>query len=370
MLLLGDKGQSFASSSAPQLVSQKHKTLPAEHITGKMDLILKECLKSPDPDPSKVFFENFPGPEDFLAIQNAKVDRDHLLQLIASAAVVWRMYYLGLRSSDPDFNDIMEYLLRHTDPGVNENSLIAKSGELLDPMMAALGLLALKKCRESTRFPTVTRKDRILAYLIWRLRGAKDEESPFRSDHLRQTSDRQRGHGAAPSDSHRCLSANYFNTSADSCDDNKAVYLHSARRVITAGWQAFRALGSKSASPPAHQVHDVHCQQLRSLQRATFIFTKLFLEVAKHSQDDECESIYESNGMLVIKASADCSRPLYSGSRVLQTVRRDRFVSEDQELMFLSNFRCRDVLFAGRHLFELLVRRKSPCLSSSKYSQC
>lgn len=310
----------------------------------KVQAILSTLHK--EDDPAEVFFNRFPTAEEMHSVTslNAHEEMGQRLGILLNALNFFCRIY-GQDSKDPDFGYIMDFVIR--------GPLEAPTG-FLSPMGTSMAYLALKNSRKREISSQATKKDQVLAYYLWRLRGLKDESSPITA--LKSTKNK----GDLDASPHDFLpSSRTTRGPCSNCGSARANSWCSGCRIVKSGKVIFATFYCDRGCMKAHwKTHKPACKEVRAVLRAATIFTELWLGYLQLTEHRDIESVAEEGDLIrIVRGLAD--RRALLGESLFHEFPRHLFNSEEQALACMTVKTCEDVAKEGRILFELVMRRKN-----------
>lgn len=298
-------------------------------------------------DPAEVFFDLFPTPEEIHGVTDADT-HDAVNKRIADVldAVNLFLQKHDRESEDPDFIYIFK--------SVTE-AVFQEPKSWMKCLRNSIAYVALMKSRDGEAPSKGTKKDRLLAYYLWRIHGTKDETSPV------QISASTRPTGTVDVASHDILpSSRTKRGSCSNCGKTQASSWCSGCCIVKSGNLVFATFYCDRDCMKAHwKTHKPSCKEARALRRASTIFTELWFEDLRIRNGWDIKSVTEENGIIEMKIISS-ERRAHLGPLPYRPLPRQMVDSEEQALACVSAGTCEDVLDGGRHLFELFIRRKGP----------
>ncbi|KAL2276744.1 hypothetical protein FJTKL_00517 [Diaporthe vaccinii] len=296
-------------------------------------------------DPAEVFFGLLPTPEEIHGVTNADT-HDSMNKRFANVldAVNLFLQKQVRESEDPDFAYIFTSVAEAT---------FKEPKSWMKCLRNSMAYVALMNSRDGEASSQGTKKDRLLAYYLWRLHGAKDKTSPV------QNPASTRPTATVDVASHDILpSSRTRRGSCSNCGNTQATSWCSGCCIIKSGNLVFANFYCDRDCMKAHwKTHKPSCREARALRRATTIFTELWFEDLRITNGWDIESVTEENGLIEMKIMSEELRA-YLGRVPFRPLPRHLVESEEQALASVSAGTCEDVVEGRRLFFELFIRRK------------
>lgn len=256
-------------------------------------------------------------------------------------------------SEDPEVDFLVDAL-------VNQE-VDLEAGVIYAPLQTALGQLALERSRDEKQntAPAVTKKEKLLEFYNWIIRGRTDETSPFRGPQPEGAASSSAASSAAGGNLHAFLPSSLLTTGpCAKCGTPSAKARCSGCQIVQAGKVVFGVYYCNQDCRAAHwKQHKAACREVRTLRRAATVFTELFHDVLRETWGTVDMTVGQDGITTVQHERGD--RLAYLGLPVIRPFPRHLVDSEDQALAFLCIAKCREVLGMGRTLFDQLMRRES-----------
>lgn len=295
-------------------------------------------------DPAEVFFELFPTPEEIHGATNAGAHED-VGKRIASVLDAVNLFVKkhGQDSADPDFAYIFKYTTEAT---------LREPKSWMKCLRNAIAHVALMKSRDKEASSQGTKKVQLLAYYLWRLRGAKDETCPVQIPASAKTT------GTIDVASHDFLPSSMArHAPCSNCGNAKATSWCSGCCIEKSGKLVFATFYCNRDCMKAHWgTHKPACKGARALRRAAAIFTELWFEDLRGRSGD-IEFVSEEKGLTEMKIIPP-DRLASMGRSAYQPFPQGLFESEEQMRACVSATACEDVIQGSRILFELFMLRE------------
>lgn len=221
----------------------------------------------------------------------------------------------------------------------------------------AMTYVPLRHSRDGEVSSQGAKKERILAYYLWRLHGSKDEASPLPVT----VSAPAQGTGGSHVACHDFLpSSRTTRGSCSSCGMTQATNWCSGCCIVKSGKVVFSTFYCDRGCMKAHwKTHKPACKEVRALRRAAAITTELWLQELQFRNRDDIESVTEEDGLIELKiAPADPRANLDVAP--FRALPRHLVASEEQALACVSAGACGEVVEGGRVLLEVFMRRRPP----------
>lgn len=295
-------------------------------------------------DPAEVFFDLLPTPEEIHGVTNADTHDAMNEGFVNVLNAVGLFLQKHDRSQDPDFAYISN--------SVSE-AAFKDQKSYMQCLRNSMAYVALMNSRNGEASSQGTKKDRLLAYYLWRLHGAKDETSPI------QISASTRPTGTVDVASHDILpSSRTRRGSCSNCGNTQATSWCSGCCIMKSGNLVFATFYCDRDCMKAHwKTHKPSCKEARALRRAATIFTDLWFEDLRLKNGWDIESVTEENGLIEMKIISEELRTNQIPVP-FRPLPRHLVESEEQALACVSAGTCQDVVEGGRLFFELFIRRK------------
>lgn len=296
-------------------------------------------------DPAEVFFDRLQTPEEMHSVMSLRAHEDmgQRLGIVLNALNFFCRVY-GQDSKDTDFDYIMDFVIKRP--------LQVPSG-FLAPMGNAMAYLALKKSRNGEISSKGTKKDKLLAYYLWRLHGLRDEASPISAPNIKKSKE------ASDVPSHDFLpSSRTTRGPCSKCGRAQAKNWCSGCCITKYGKAVFATFYCDRDCMKAHwKVHKPACKGVRALRRAATVFTELWLGYLQLTDYRDIESVDEEDGLIKI-VGGSLDRRAFLGQGMFRQFPRHLVNSEEQAQACMTVKTCEDIAKEGRMLFELVMRRK------------
>lgn len=295
-------------------------------------------------DPAEVFFELFPTPEEIHGATNAGAHED-VCKRIASVLDAVNLFgeKQGRDSADPDFAYIFNYTTEAT---------LREPKSWMKCLRNAIAHVALMKSRDKEASSQGTKKDQLLAYYLWRLRGAKDE-----------TSSVQVPASSNPPGTIDVASLDFLPSSktrhapCSNCGNAQAMSWCSGCCIEKSGKLIFATFYCNRDCMKAHwSTHKPACKEARALRRAAAIFTELWFEDLR-GRNGDIEFVSEEKGLIEMKIISR-DRLASMGRSPYQPFPQGLFESEEQMRACVSATACELAIQESRILFKLFMLRK------------
>lgn len=299
-------------------------------------------------DSADVFFGQFPSAEEIHGLTNLEIFQKINQRALVGFTTLRILRGINLQpSKDPDFDHICDLMYGDIPQGSTDHDLMS-FGDIV-------GHLALIKSRNGWVPSQKSKKDQLLAYYLWRIHGSKDEASPFTVT----VSAPHQSTGTSHILSHDFLpSSGSTRGPCSNCGHAGATKWCSGCCVKASGTVVFAAYYCNRDCMRAHwRLHKSACREVRATRRAAAIFTELWLKYSQVFDFCDIESITEEDGLIEMKVNPT-HRPKSPIQRLCQQFPWHLAESEEQALACISAMTCEGVEIWGRHLFELIMRRK------------
>lgn len=310
-------------------------------------------------DLAEFFYKHHPTPEELQAVHNEETSREIERRCRTLVEALRVLLDRGMtRYKDRTFSIIWQTL-------IDDRSATTEAA-IYPLLQNGLALLAMHRRRlidwQSAQAKKgemlLSKKAKLLEYMLWIVQGRKDEDSPLETGVCELL---EKGTNC-PSLLHTTR-ANRIDGDCVRCGKpGSRLRCRNCKICVKKGKDEYQVFGIYYCTLECHvadqERHEQTCKGVVALHRGAEMFTKLYVLTLQHCHEKVLTDIYSQGSVVTAKYGTLDERGYLGSPLFAEFPSGGSLGSAEVTLAVLTHGHCREVFITGRLLFEMLMRRK------------